>query len=296
MRLLIAGWQGQLAQCLVSAALARKDVSACAVGRPALDLCEPPTIHRNVADVRPDVIINTAAYTAVDRAESEPGAAFALNRDGARLLAEAASDRGVPILHISTDYVFDGRKTSPYVETDSTSPQCVYGASKLAGEVAVANATERHIIFRTAWVYSPFGQNFVKTMLRLAGERDEVGVVDDQRGSPTYAAHLAGAVLDVAARIAAGDVGSGDWGIYNAAGSGFATWCEFARAVFAESAKHGGPTAKVNAITTADYPTPAGRPANSVLDCTKLQDRFGLKLPHWHDGVSACVEAIEVEA
>lgn len=292
MRLLIAGWQGQLAQCLVRAAVARSDVTACAVGRPALDICKLPTIHRNVSEVRPDVVINTAAYTAVDKAESERDAAFALNRDGAQLLAEAAAAQEGVIIHLSTDYVFDGRKCGPYVETDRPAPQGAYGASKFAGEEAVARSNERHIILRTAWVYSPHGQNFVRTMLRLGRERDEVSVVDDQRGSPTYAVHLADAVLAIAAHIVKQRHNFQDWGIYHAAGNGEATWYEFAKAIFDESVASGGPSAKVKAIESKDYPTLAPRPANSVLDCRKLDQTFDLRLPQWREGVRNCVQAI----
>ena len=171
MRLLIAGWQGQLARALVEIAPGAADIDALAIGRPALDLCEPASITRAMTDFRPDVIINTAAYTAVDKAESEPDAACALNRDGARMLAEAAYKRGAAIIHVSTDYVFDGAKPTPYLEDDPTGPLNVYGRSKLAGEIAVRAANPRHVIVRTSWVHSAVGANFVRTMLRLGAER-----------------------------------------------------------------------------------------------------------------------------
>lgn len=291
MRLLIAGWQGQVARCLVAAATRRSDVAACAAGRPALDICELPTIERNLADVAPDVVINTAAYTAVDAAEKEPEAAMALNRDGAAMLARAAAERGVPIIHLSTDYVFDGTKVGPYDESDTPRPINVYGKSKLAGEEAVAAANPAHIIVRTAWIYSPHGRNFVSRMLELAKERDKLHIVDDQRGSPTYAPHLAEAILELAAHIAGRDT-EGRAGVYHLAGSGTASWCELARAVFAASKARGGPTAEVAAITSADYPTPATRPMNSRLDCTRIRETFGLQLPHWREGVAACVSEL----
>ena len=292
MRLLIAGWRGQLARALVEAAPACADVEAFAVGRPALDLKNPGTVARAIADVRPDVIINSAAYTAVDQAEREPDAARMLNCEGARVLAEMATRCSAAIIHISTDYVFDGSSGSRYVETDATAPVNVYGRSKLEGEAAVRACNPRHLIVRTSWVHSPFGQNFVKSMLRLAGERAELRVVDDQIGSPTYAPHLAEAVLNMARRVSRAGAQEGIWGTYHAAGSGAVSWCGLAREVCRVSASLGGPSAPVVAITTADYPTAARRPANSRLDCSKLEHAFGLRLPDWHIGVAECVRRL----
>jgi len=291
MRLLIAGWQGQVARALVELAPGAADVEAFAVGRPGLDLCEAASITRAMTDFRPDVIINAAAYTAVDKAEAEPAAAFALNRDGARLLAEAAAKRGAAILHVSTDYVFDGSKDAPYTEDDATGPINVYGASKLEGENAVRQANPRHVIARTAWIYSPTGTNFVKTMLRLAGERPVLSVVDDQMGSPTYAPHLAQALLDIARQMSSAP-GNNLGGTYHVAGSGEVSWYGLAREVFAVSKTLGGPTAEVTPISTADYPTTARRPRNSRLDCTKAAHCFGVTLPDWREGVRACVERV----
>lgn len=288
MRLLIAGWQGQVARALVELAPSAPDVEAFAVGRPGLDLCNAATITRAMTDFKPDVIINSAAYTAVDKAESESAAAFALNRDGARLLAEAAAKRNAAIIHISTDYVFDGSKASPYVEDDAVAPQNVYGRSKREGEDAVRGANAQHIIARTAWVYSPVGANFVKTMLRLAGERDTLHVVDDQMGNPTYAPHLARTLLDIARKVRHAPR-DGQWGTYHLAGRGDVSWCGFAREVFRVSAGHGGPSANVTAIGTADYPTLAARPMNSRLDCSKAERAFGVALPDWREGVRDCV-------
>ena len=232
MRLLIAGWQGQIARGLVEAAPACPDVKACAVGRAALDICEARSIERALAHIEPSIIINSAAYTAVDKAETEEERAFALNRDGARLLAQAAARRGVPIIHISTDYVYDGRKAGPYVEEDPTGPATVFGRSKLEGESAVRRANPCHVILRTAWVHSPTGRNFVKTMLGQAAERSKVRVVDDQRGSPTYAPHLVAAILELARQLSARKGDDGPWGIYHAAGTGTTTWRGLAEEVF----------------------------------------------------------------
>jgi dTDP-4-dehydrorhamnose reductase len=289
MRILIAGWQGQLARALVEIAPGAPDVEALAVGRPALDICEPGSITRAMTDFGPDVIVNAAAYTAVDKAESEPDAAFALNRDGPRMLAEAARKRGAVIIHVSTDYVFDGTKPTPYVEEDPVAPLGVYGRSKLEGEMAVRAANPRHLILRTAWVHSGGGNNFVRTMLRLAGDRPRLRVVDDQIGTPTYAPHLAEAILGLARQAVARPDDDPAWGTYHAAGRGAVTWCGLAREAMRVSALAGGPTAEVDAITTADYPTPARRPANSRLDCGRLQRTFGVALPDWEAGVAAGV-------
>jgi dTDP-4-dehydrorhamnose reductase len=299
MRLLIAGWQGQIARGLVEAAPACPDVRACAVGRAALDICSAKSIERALAQIEPTIVINSAAYMAVDKAETDAERAFALNRDGARMLAEAASRRQIPILHISTDYVYGGRKDGAYVEDDVPEPTTVFGRSKLEGEVAVREANPRHVILRTSWIFSPTGRNFVKTMLAQAAGQASVRVVDDQRGSPTYAPHLVAAILELARQLSARkDKGSdggpqdGPWGVYHAAGTGTTTWRGFAEEVFRRSSALGGPTAEVEPIKSADYPTPAPRPANSQLDCAKLERTFGVRLPAWREGVAACVERL----
>jgi dTDP-4-dehydrorhamnose reductase len=295
MRLLIAGWQGQIARGLVEAAPACPDVRACAVGRAALDICSAKSIERALAQIEPTIVINSAAYTAVDKAESDETRAFELNRDGARMLAEAAAKRQIPILHISTDYVYGGHKNGPYVEDDATEPTTVFGRSKLEGEVAVAQANPRHVILRTSWIFSPAGRNFVKTMLAQAAEQSRVRVVDDQRGSPTYAPHLVAAILEVARQLSARkDEGAaaGPWGVYHAAGRGTTSWRGFAEEVFRRSAARGGPTPAVEPNPSAAYPTPAARPKNSQLDCAKLERTFGLRLPPWQEGVAECVERL----
>ena len=250
------------------------------LARPELDLADPAATERAIAAARPDLVVSAAAYTAVDRAESEPDLAMNVNGDAPGAIARAAAAAGAPVLHLSTDYVFDGTLDRPYREDDAVGPTGIYGASKLAGEHAVAAAGAPYLILRTAWVYSPFGANFVRTMLRLAGDRDEVGVVADQRGCPTSALDIADALLALADHWAAGDR-TGWNATYHLAGTGETHWAGFAEAIFAESAARGGPSARVRAIATADYPTPARRPANSRLDTGRLHDAFGLRLPDW---------------
>ncbi len=291
MKVLIVGHSGQLAQSL---RLARwpGEWRVTAIGRPELDLTDNASIARQLTAFQPQVVVNAAAYTAVDKAEDEAAAAHALNAAGVGGLAEQCSARNLPLIHISTDYVFDGTKAGAYAESDPVAPLGVYGHTKLAGEQAIAEVLDRFVILRTAWVFSPYGHNFVKTMLRLAGERDHLNVVDDQHGSPTYAPHLADAIVRIAGRMLDG-VGSNEiTGVYHAAGEGETTWCGLARAVFEESQKLGGPIATVGAITTEEYPTPAKRPANSRLATDKLAETFGVRLPHWRQGVARCVKEL----
>lgn len=291
MKVLVTGCEGQLARSLMLAA-APASIEVAMLGRPQLDLAVPASIGPAIDSAAPDLVVNAAAYTAVDKAETEPELTTTINGTGAGLVAGACERRGIAIIHISTDYVFDGSKATPYVETDPVAPLGAYGRSKYAGEEHVAAACTRHIILRTAWVISPYGQNFVKTMLRLAATRAELGVVADQIGTPTYAPHLADAVLAIAARLASHRVETMSWGIYHAAGTGEATWCDLARETFRLSATLGGPSARVRAVTTADYPTPAKRPANSRLDCSKLASNYGVRLPDWHEGLADCVKRL----
>jgi dTDP-4-dehydrorhamnose reductase len=288
MRIVVTGREGQVVRSLAERGPARGH-QIVAVGRPDLDLAgNADSIVAALEAQQSDVIVSAAAYTAVDKAESEPELAFAVNERGAAAVARAARKLSVPLIHLSTDYVFDGQKPSPYVEKDSTGPAGVYGASKLAGEQAVLAEYSNSAILRTAWVYSPFGANFVKTMLRLAGRRDELGIVADQRGNPTSALDIADGIFSVAANLASGDE-IAHRGIFHMTAEAEASWAEFADAIFEASASVGGPSASVRAIATADYPTPARRPANSRLDCSKLARTHGVCLPHWRTSLPQVV-------
>jgi dTDP-4-dehydrorhamnose reductase len=290
MRILVAGAQGQLARALHDCALRSGVRELLTRGRPGLDLAHPAGLACTVRELAPDLIVNAAAYTAVDQAETDAAMAFLINRDGAGALAAAAAECDCPIIHLSTDYVFDGTKPDAYHEQDVTGPTGVYGRSKLAGEAAVAAANGRHLILRTAWVYAAYGSNFVRTILRLANERPQLNVVADQRGNPTYAPHLAEAILTIATRLK--DGAAYPWGIYHAAGTGDTTWHEFATAIVHAAGSLGIASVPVVPITTAQYPTRARRPANSCLDCTKLERTFAVQLPHWRQGLSACIAAL----
>ena len=259
-----------------------------ALGRPALDLADRLSVNRALDASSADIVVNAAAYTAVDQAERDASAAFAINAAGAEHVAEACARLALPLIHISTDYVFDGMKPSPYLESDLTGPTTVYGRSKCEGEQQVAQTCPHHIILRTAWLHSPFGHNFVKTMLRLASEREQISVVDDQFGSPTYALHLAEIILAIADQLATGNADP-QWGVYHAAGEGNASWYELAEAIFQASRALGGPSAKVIKIPSSRYAAAAKRPMNSRLDGGKLARSFDLRLPHWRTGVDCGV-------
>ncbi len=288
LRLLVTGREGQVAQALL--ALQNDDLQIEALGRPTLDLTDRSSIERAISAFRPDVIVNAAAYTAVDKAETDEETAFAVNAQGAGNVAAAASAAGLPVIHISTDYVFPGDKSTPYVETDETGPKGAYGRSKLAGELAVSAANPRHVILRTAWVYGPYGNNFLKTMLRVAATRDTLRVVADQHGTPTYAPDIAEGIVVVARRLAA-DSGA-PTGVFHMVSSGETTWAGFAEEIFRQSVQAGGAGAVVEPIPSADYPTPAQRPANSRLETKRFSDTFGYRLPAWETGVSRCLEAL----
>ena len=295
MRIAVTGREGQVARSLAEIGPGRGH-EIVLLGRPTLDLLDPATIGPAIRAARPDVVINAGAYTAVDRAETEPEIAEAVNGRGAGAVAEVARDLGVPVLQVSTDYVFDGTKTAPYVETDPTGPLGAYGRSKLLGERLVADANPRHAILRTAWVYAPFGANFVRTMLRLAGTRDEVGVVADQHGCPTSALDIAATLIRVAERMAAEPANAELAGIFHMAAQGEAVWADVAEATFAASRARGGPSARVKRITTADFPTPAKRPANSRLDGDKLARVYGIALPEWRVSLDSVVDRLLREA
>jgi len=266
------------------------------VGRPAFDFDQPQSLVATFRATRPRLVINAAAYTAVDKAESDAAAAFRANRDGPRILAELCRDAGVPLIHVSTDYVFDGRKATPYVETDPVAPQGVYGASKLAGEEAVLASGAHAIILRTAWVYAETGKNFVRTMLSLGKTRDRLTVVADQVGCPTLAGDLAEAILRIV-----GVLDRTGWqpqygGLFHAAGAGETSWHGLAVASFQAAARHGAAEPTVVPIATADWPTPAKRPANSRLDCARLHAVFGVSLPQWRDSLTRTIDQIYATA
>jgi dTDP-4-dehydrorhamnose reductase len=296
MRLLVVGKEGQVARALAERAPAL-GVEVERVGRPEFDLAaDPASVARVLAGRRADAVVNAAAYTAVDRAESEQTLAAKINGLGAGAVATAARSIGAPVLHLSTDYVFDGLLDRPYREDDATHPTTAYGRSKLAGETAVAAANEAHIILRTAWVYSPFGANFVKTMLRFGESRAEVGVVADQLGSPTSALDIADALIAVAKRCTAAEGAREVAGLYHMSGSGETTWAHFAEAVFALAEQRGRKPVAVRRIATKDYPTVAHRPANSRLDNAKLERVFGVRLPAWRESLQPIVFRLLADA
>lgn len=280
MRLVVTGKAGQVASALVEGG-GRQGVDVVAVGRPEFDLSTPEHGLARLADARPDIIVSAAAYTAVDKAESEAESAETINAGGPAALARLAAQLDIPIIHMSTDYVFDGSKSEPYAENDPTNPLGVYGATKLRGELAVASATANHAILRTAWIYSPFGNNFLKTMLMLAATRPELRVVDDQRGNPTSALDIADAVLSVANNLVSRRDDAGLRGVFHLAGTGDVSWAGFATEIFTASGSLGGPRADIVPISTADYPTAARRPANSRLDTTKLRAVHDVIMPAW---------------
>ncbi len=291
MKVLVTGKEGQVARSLAVRAAKAPGIELVFAARPEFDLTLPATITRAIEAARPDIVVSAAAYTAVDQAEDEPELAFAVNATGAGEVARAAASVGAPVIHLSTDYVFSGDATSAYTEDDQPAPVGAYGKSKLDGEIAVVAANPHHVILRTAWVYSPFGKNFAKTMLNLARQRDEIAVVGDQWGNPTSALDIANAVLRVAGRLAEGD-GEDLFGVFHLAGTGRANWSGFARELFEISAAVGGPSARVKTITTAEYPTRARRPANSCLSTDKLWRVYGWRAPGWQDSARSVVERL----
>ncbi len=279
LRIVVTGVRGQVARALQDRAGDLLDVIA--IGRPEFDLGAPTDPTPLFAAMRADVIVNAAAYTAVDKAETDCAAALAINGAGAGVVARVAAALGAPIIQLSTDYVFDGNATRPYREDDPTAPINFYGRSKLAGEEAVRAATPNHVILRTSWVYAPEGQNFVRTMLRLAVDRDEIRVVADQYGTPTSALEIAAAIEQVARNLVANPDEPSLRGLFHLTDSGATTWANFAAEIFAISAESGGPRALVVPITTSDYPTPARRPARSLLDTTKITGVHDIRPKPW---------------
>ncbi|HDY8145967.1 TPA: dTDP-4-dehydrorhamnose reductase [Vibrio vulnificus] len=279
MKVLITGCNGQVGHCLTERLKTQAEVLA--LDYEGLDITNREAVFNTVAEFKPNYIINAAAHTAVDRAEQEVKLSFAINRDGPRYLAQASNECGAVMLHISTDYVFDGIGDKPYQEGDNTGPQGVYGQSKLAGEQAVAEACPEHLILRTAWVFGEHGNNFVKTMLRLAQSREELSIVGDQFGGPTYAGDIADALITMVQYIEQGS--KPKWGVYHLSGMPYASWYDFASAIFqaAEQHKMLDKQPLLSSIPTSAYPTPAKRPANSRLDCAKIENQFGIKPSDW---------------
>jgi dTDP-4-dehydrorhamnose reductase len=296
-KILVIGATGQIGRELVRAAWP-PGFSVEAAARGDLDILDAGAVRAHVARRQPNLIINAAAHTAVDRAESEPEPAFAVNALAPRHMAEAARECGIPLIHYSTDYVFDGTKQGPWHEDDPVNPLGVYGASKAAGERAVRDSLPRHVIIRTAWVYSAFGNNFVKTMLRLGAERDELRVVADQRGCPTAASEIARATVRIAHHLLTENdaTGAALWGTYHLAGAGATSWYSFAEHIFDLAAPAVGRRPTVAAIATADYPTPTRRPANSVLDCGKAERVFGVRLRPWQEALADVVRELTATA
>jgi dTDP-4-dehydrorhamnose reductase len=293
-KVLVTGTEGQVARALAERATGYPELDLIFAGRPHLDLLKPETIVRTVRQYAPDVVVSAAAYTAVDRAEVEADLAMRINCDAAGQLARSAKAMDAKLIHLSTDYVYDGVKRLPYFETDSVGPQTVYGRSKLAGELQVHAQHPDAIILRTAWVYSPFGRNFVKTMLDLARTRDQMSVVGDQRGNPTSANDIADAVLTIIERWSSEPaLGAGE--CYHCAGSGEATWYDLARHIFETSRAIGGPFSEVTPISSSEWPTKAKRPRNSRLDCSKVLRDFAFQAANWRPSIDDVVLRLVAE-
>ncbi|WP_045500141.1 dTDP-4-dehydrorhamnose reductase [Vibrio hyugaensis] len=285
MRVLVTGCNGQVGYFLTKILTYKENVELLAVDREELDITNQEAVNKTVKAFKPTIIINAAAHTAVDKAEQEVDLSYAINRDGPKFLAEAAQDIGAALLHISTDYVFDGNKSSEYVERDATNPKSVYGSSKLAGEMAVAEACEKHVILRTSWVFAEHGNNFVKTMLRLAIGRNELSIVCDQFGGPTYAGDIAKALAEIAKRISNDE--QVEYGIYHYSGLPYVSWYEFAEVIFEAAVEDKVLSHKptLSRIRTEQYPTPAKRPNNSALSSKKITDAFAIDASDWRGAV-----------
>lgn len=288
MRILLTGVNGQVGWELQRTLAPLGEVIA--ADRNRLDLADTSSIRRAVDAIAPDLIVNPAAYTAVDKAETEPALAHAINAAAPGELAQAAAVRGIPLVHFSTDYVFDGHKSAAYTEADTPNPLGVYGATKLAGEQAVARAGAPHLILRTSWVYGLRGRNFLLTMQRLLRERETLAVVDDQFGAPTWSRLIAEATALVVARWLDQPDQTATSGIYHLSCGGRTSWHGFTAAIRAHLAESDVKLASLTAIPTSGYPTPAARPANSQLDCDKLAATFGVRLPDWETALALCLE------
>ncbi|QVM91679.1 dTDP-4-dehydrorhamnose reductase [Pseudomonas entomophila] len=286
MKILVCGHNGQVAQALQGALDGRGEVLS--LGRDRLDLAQPEALREPLRQLKPDLIINAAAHTAVDQAENEAQLAFTINAEAPRVLAEEAARLGVPLIHYSTDYVFDGTKATAYNEDDATNPLGVYGSSKLAGEQAIAAVGGEHLILRTSWVYSQHGRNFLLTMQKLLQERPQLKVVDDQIGAPTWAATIAASTRALVERWQQGQAGA--WGTYHLTAQGETSWFGFAQAIGEQLKARGLPCAELLPIPSSEYPTPAKRPLNSRLDCSRLAREWRVSQPHWHEALIDCLK------
>lgn len=293
MKILVTGSNGQVGQALVKQLNNEANITFLALDKKNLDITDKDAVEKVMNEFSPDVIVNTAAYTAVDKAESESQVADLINHIGPYNLAVAANKLDATLIHISTDYVFSGETTKPYDEKDTTDPKSIYGKSKLAGEVAIANACPRHVILRTAWVFGEHGNNFVKTMLRLAKTRDCLGVVDDQLGGPTYAGDIAKALIVIAKRVVSNETTL--FGTYHYSGLPYVSWFEFATDIFEQAYQQELldriPT--VNAVSTSEYPTPAKRPANSCLSTSLVGNKFNLQASDWKQALKDLTAYVE---
>jgi len=297
-RILVFGKDGQLARCLAASAHEFPDAQLTFVGREECDLEDASQVEPVIERVQPDIVVNAAAYTAVDLAEQQEEAAFKVNGDAVRTMAQALAKRSIPLIHVSTDYVFDGKGTKPYREEDAVSPLGVYGNSKLAGEVAVRQVHKQHLIVRTSWVYSQFGKNFVKTMLNLMAQRDEVRIVDDQTGCPTSAHDLAKAILELCGAATSAEFDK--FGTYHLTSDQEMTWFEFGKSIHKIVLQEWGEDWKgkgcvVLPINSSEFPTAAKRPEYSVLSCRLINDTFGIKLPNVEDSLTAVIRGLGKE-
>ncbi|MFC7396681.1 dTDP-4-dehydrorhamnose reductase [Chelatococcus sp. GCM10030263] len=288
MRILLFGAAGQLGSEILASS-GEQGIAIVGLTRRDVDITDATAVARAIEAEGPSLVVNASAYTAVDQAEKERDLAEAVNGRAPGFMAAACASTGIPLVHFSTDYVFDGTKTGAYVETDPVAPLGAYGESKLAGEEAVRARLAEHLILRTSWVYGFYGRNFLKTILRLANERDALTIVADQRGCPTATRDLAGAIFIAAQQVAQGGA---NWGTYHLAGQGATTWHGFATAIVAAAQPFTGRSPTVKAITTADYPTPARRPANSELDSSRFAEAFGFRAAPWQQRVEDCVSGL----
>ena len=292
MDIVVIGKAGQVSRSLVDV-FSETHHNVTALGRPQIDVSKPGLLNEALRDYRADIVINTAAYTDVEAAEDNPVSAYEINAKGAEHVALAAKRMGVPLIHFSTDYVFNGQAIKPYSEESEPSPLGVYGTSKLYGDLAVERSLRRHLILRTTWVYSAYGKNFVKTMLRLALSRDVISVVEDQIGNPTYSHDIACALNRIIDHLEAkGDSQKSIWGLYNLTGSGNASWADLAEEVFSVSRSLSGPTAQVVRIKSNQRPSNVSRPQYSVLDTQKIAHVFGVELPNWRVSLKQCVSQL----